>query len=502
MLLFFDNRRRSRCRFFCTSVVFAASLAFLGGCLTAHKKTTSAQINQKGATFLASESAQQRQQEIKQATKLTQQTSDSGIVRVVKPRVFWMGVFREGNPAKWPEASLVRHFEAKLREEVEAKIAEISPAAIDLRTVAKGDSPAGTDGLIALLALSSESRFWYPDPVVKGSNRLVVRITGQLLFIDSLAGRVASGNLNRVGWQVVSSYPVAIDMLGLNDAVPAEDDEVWKRIAADALFGSQRAKDGKALSIRDQLIDQLKSDALAPRGRSGLAPVAVVPAIIKIVDVQDGLAVPEPATLLAWTDDLGASLARYLSTGSGLFVSPYIPGGGQKILLSPVLGQAVAGFAGQRGDEKDQTVMSAELQPPSYTVQFEVTGLTRKDSIPQNPNRARIAYGFTGRLMTSQDGGGGKRADVQTWDFVLPVPEGSPLPAPLKKTYSSLIDVNILRSTYQSPPAGFHDFWWRDSLEQALFQITREMFYPNEDLANRFAKLRSDWSRLMQVPQP
>jgi hypothetical protein len=39
-------------------------------------------------------------------------------------------------------------------------------------------------------------------------------------------------------------------------------------------------------------------------------------------------------------------------------------------------------------------------------------------------------------------------------------------------------------------------------LEQSLFQITREIFYPTEDLAKRFTQLRADWSRLMQSQVP
>ncbi len=478
------------------------SVAWLSGCATAPVAVTSAEVTVKGATYLSGDAAQQRQRDIKEATKATQQTGSTNVVRVVRPRVFWMGVFREGDPARWPETSLVRQLEGKLVEQVNAKLQDLNSASIDLRTAQRGDSPSSTDGLVALLALSSESRFWYPDSVVEGSNRVLVRLTGQLLFIDSLAGRVATGDLNRVGWQVVASYPIAVDMQGLSSTPPGPEDEVWKQVTNEALVGSQRAPDGRALSVLDQLIDQLKSDAIAPRGRSGLAPVAVAPAVVRVGPLPEGLAEPAPDMLRAWPDELGASLARFLSAGSGLYVSPYIPGGGRAVRLSPVLGQAVAGFASQRGDEKDQTVMSAELQPPSYTVHFEVNGLTQKDGIPQNPNRARIAYGFSGQLVVSQSRGAGQPPERQTWDFVLPAPEGGSLPAQLRRTYGSLVEVNVMRPTFRSPPPGFHEFWWRDSLEQALFQITREIFYPAEDFAKRFAQLRADWSRLMQLQVP
>jgi hypothetical protein len=484
------------------SCLSLASLLWLSGCATAPVAATSAEVTVKGATFLTGESAQQRQRDIKEATKSTQQTSSSGVVRVVRPRVTWMGVFREGEDTRWPESSLVRQLQGKFVQKVNAKLADLKPAAIDLRTTGNGDSPASTDGLIALLALSSESRFWYPDSVVQGSNRVVVRITGQLLFIDSLAGRVAAGDLNRVGWQVVASYPIAVDMQGLSETPPGPDDEVWQRVTSEALIGTQRAPDGRALSVLDQLIDQLQSDAIAPRGRSGLAPVAVAPAEVRLGPLQAGLSEPAPEALRAWPDELGASLARFLSAGSGLYVSPYVPGGRREIRLSPVLKDAVAGFVAQRGDGQDQTVMSAELQPPSYTVHFEVSGLTQTDSIPQNPNRARIAYGFSGQLVVSQNRGAGQPPERQTWDFVLPVPEGGPLPAQLRRSYASLIDVNVMRSIYGAPPPGFHEFWWRDSLEQTLFQITREIFYPTEDFAKRFTQLRADWSRLMQVQVP
>ena len=53
-----------------------------------------------------------------------------------------------------------------------------------------------------------------------------------------------------VGWQVVGSYPVAIDMLGLSDTEPGPDDEVWKRVAADALFGTQRLLDEVVHELR------------------------------------------------------------------------------------------------------------------------------------------------------------------------------------------------------------------------------------------------------------
>lgn len=479
-----------------------ASLVWLSGCATAPVEATSAEVTVKGATFLTGDTAQQRQREIKEATKATQQTSSAGVVRVVRPRVFWMGVFREGEATRWPESSVVRQLEGKFVERVNAKLVDLKPTAIDLRTANNGDSPSSTDGLVALLALSSESRFWYPDPVVQASNRVVVRLTGQLLFIDSLAGRVAAGDLNRVGWQVVASYPIAVDMQSLSETQPGPDDNVWQRVTSEALMGAQRTPDGRALSVLDQLTDQLKSDAIAPRGRSGLAPVAVAPAVLRLEPQQAGLAETASAALRLWPDELGASLARFLSAGSGLYVSPYIPGGGSKVLLSPVLTNAVADFAAQRGDAQDQNTMSAELQPPSYTVHFEVTGLTQSDSIPQNPNRARIAYGFSGQLVVTQNRGIGQPPDRQTWDFVLPVPEDRPSPAQLRRTYASLIDVNVMRSTYDSPPPGFHEFWWRDSLEQSLFQITREIFYPTEDLAKRFTQLRADWSRLMQSQVP
>jgi hypothetical protein len=228
-------------------------------------EATSAEVTVKGATFLTGDTAQQRQREIKEATKATQQTSSAGVVRVVRPRVFWMGVFREGEATRWPESSVVRQLEGKFVERVNAKLVDLKPTAIDLRTANNGDSPSSTDGLVALLALSSESRFWYPDPVVQASNRVVVRLTGQLLFIDSLAGRVAAGDLNRVGWQVVASYPIAVDMQSLSETQPGPDDNVWQRVTSEALMGAQRTPDGRALSVLDQLTDQLKSDAIAPR---------------------------------------------------------------------------------------------------------------------------------------------------------------------------------------------------------------------------------------------
>ena len=327
----------------------AASLAFLSGCVTAPEAATSAEINQKGATFLGSESAQQRQQEIKQATKLTQQTSDSSGVAGAKPRVFWLGVALEGDSKRW-ENTLSEGLRETLRTEIATKLAGIKPAAIELLDPLQGSSNRQpTDGLIALVALSSESRFWYPDPVVKGSNRVVVRITGQLLFIDTLVGRVSGGSLNRVGWQVVGSYPVAIDMLGLSDPIPDPNDEVWNRVTQDALFGSQRAKDGKALSIRDQVGDQLNSKALAPRGMTGRGPVAVAPALVNAGDLGPDVTAPSRETQTAWADDLGFSLSRFLSAGSGLYVRPYVPGGGDEIRLNGLLKDAVNTFVEGRG---------------------------------------------------------------------------------------------------------------------------------------------------------
>lgn len=469
----------------------------LSGCVSAPTAATHQEVKaqyieeQKGDTHLSSAAARAKQNEIKESARLTQQTGDSQVVRVVKPRVFWRGVFREGLDKQWLASSLIRDLEPKFRSEVELAVANCHPTNLILKRTDAGDQIGDSDGLIVLLALSSEEQNYYRNPKSNESdqNVLMLRINGQLLFIDTKARRIMNRDTNEAGWQVTSSYPLSVLAKGLCVGKPTQVE--WTDLAEMALLGTERTATGDPISIRDQFVDLLNSDAVAPRILTKTAPIAVSPVIVTIEDsaIQNGYKC-DASELVLWADQVAASFARYLATNTGLAIRPYIAGGSDQINLSPMMSAAA-----QHGLEKgDSTILSASLQKPSEIFHLTIR-LTASDLLANNARRARINYGFEAALNLAPAAVAAIGNPDLHWNFILPAPNSDPAPAILKQKYLQMIQVNLRRETLQA--ANFkHAYFWQDSLNQGLFQLTREMFSPIEDQANRFGFLRSHLAAL------
>ena len=484
----------------CGALLCVVSMVFLGGCVSAPVMTTQTQLKTSGNTYLSGETAKERQEAVNAASEKTQSTGNSRAVIVEKPRVFWMGVYREGDDVKWGSDSLVKKLEGKLKTGIEEAIASAKPQAIDLLTLGGGSKIESSDGLVAVLAISSESRSWQPHPyrdtdVYKRrgwTHRAFVDIRGQLLFIDSKIGRVnAPGGVPQVGWQVTASYPLAVRMEAPTAGVPSDDSPVWLEIATEALVGTARAANNAALSIRDQMIDQLQSDSITPRGRSGVSPVAAAPAVIKFGAAEAIGASINEADAVRWSDDLGSTLSRYLAAGTGLVVSPYVPSGAAEIRLSPILGGAVGSFSKGQGD----SVLSAVLQRPGYVFELQVEKLTLADSSVDNPELAVLRYGFSGRLVLKRPEQDGLK-ETHSWPIQLPLPPSDKTGKQWEERttrYLKGITVNLQRSTLALSAADLkqmHLFWWRRSFEQSLFHLSRELLFPKDDLTGLFRDVR------------
>ncbi len=474
--------------------------------------TTQTQLKASGNTYLSGESAKERQAAVNAASEKTQSTGDSRAVIVEKPRVFWMGVYLEGADSKWGPTSLVKKLEGKLKTGIDEAIASAKPKGIDLLTLGGANKIESTDGLVAVLAISSENRSWQPHPYQETevfkrrgwTHRVFVEIRGQLLFIDSKIGRVnARGGVNQVGWQVTASYPLAVRMEAPTAGVPTDDSPVWLETATEALVGTSRAANNAAISLRDQMLDQLQSDSITPRGRSGVSPVAATAAVIKF-GAADALSTSITQTDAdGWSDDLGSTLSRYLSAGTGLVVSPYVPSnpegtdaekklGAKKIRLSPILRDAVGNFSKGQGD----SVLSADMQSPGYVFELQIEKLTLADSSVDNRELAVLRYGFSGRLVLKRPEQDGLK-ETHSWPIQLPLP-------PLEKKgkqweerttrYLKGITVNLQRSNLNElSPADLkqmHLFWWRRSFEQSLFHLSRELLFPKDDLTGLFRDVR------------
>jgi hypothetical protein len=461
--------------------------------------TTQTQLKVSGNTYLSGEATKERQAAVNAASEKTQSTGNSRAVIVEKPRVFWLGVYREGADVKWGSDSLVKKLEGKLKTGIEEAIASAKPQAIDLLTLGGGAKIESSDGLVAVLAISSESRSWQPHPYRETdlfkrrgwTHRVYVDIRAQLLFIDSKVDRVSTRDVNQVGWQVTASYPLAVRMEAQTAGVPSDDSPVWLETATEALVGTARAANNAALSIRDQMLEQLQSDSITPRGRSGVSPVAAAPAVIKFGAAEAMGASINEADAVRWSDELGSTLSRYLAAGTGLVVSPYVPSGQQEIRLSPILGDAVGSFSKGQGD----SVLSAVLQRPGYVFELQVEKLKLADSSLDNPELAILRYGFSGRLVLKRPEQGGYK-ETQSWPIQLPLP---PSEKPGKQweerttRYLKGVTVTLQRSTLALSAADLkqmHLFWWRRSFEQSLFHLSRELLFPKEDLTGLFRDVR------------
>jgi hypothetical protein len=253
-----------------------------------------------------------------------------------------------------------------------------------------------------------------------------------------------------------------------------------------ALLGTDRTQSGAAISLRDQFLDLIQSQSVSPRITARTAPIAVADVDIPASALnKNGAYICDPAAVSSWSNELASSFTRYIATNTGLAIRPYLPGGGDEIKLTPILVAA----AEQGLELGDSSVLYASLQKPSEIFHISITSLISKDVKPEDPNLAEIIYGFKIRLSVEPYAKSLESDKSLVWDFTVPDLSNS-IPKTLNNKYLDITTVKVLRDALNLPDF-IHSYWWRESIEWGLFQISREMFFDSEDQAKRFQGLRS-----------
>ena len=407
-----------------------------------------------------------------------------------RERVFWGGVAIAGgnedperNLPLCANASLLHEFEQSVGE----KLRSVTSTNFDLQNTGAGPARADNwkdqDALVMMVVLVSERRLCQQDTgkysKLAGNYRAGIQVLGHLLFCDT------SQNM-----QVTASYPLGVVQSGFYSTPPSDAD--FAALAKDALMSADRTADGKALSLRDQFLDQLAGRTLVPRAwRSPVAVWAVsFAAACQKTDVPGG-AQELPESLLArWSQQFANGFVNYLGTGSGLAVNPYTAGGELAVAKDRVL-SAAATLTMRTTDRK---MHNASLKPPRMLFNLHVASLSCAVSDRSVMSNPLLNYGFRGELTVVNPDTG---ANLLSLPLQIPAPKDSKLPQPLLEKYAKIAKVNVLDVV---DTRGLdHAFWWQNKIDRSLLQLARETAFEKDDLGHRFSALREELKRSLNA---
>lgn len=329
-----------------------------------------------------------------------------------------------------------------------------------------------------MLVLASENRFCQPSSLV-GNYRAGVQVMGQLLFFDT------SQNM-----QVTASYPLGVVQGGFYSTTPSDAD--FAALAKDALMSADRTSGGKALSLRDQFLDQLAGRTLVPR--AWRPPVAVgavsFAATCQKTDVPGGTQ-ELPETLLArWSQQFANAFANYLGAGSGLAVNPYTAGGE----LAVAKDRALSAAATLTMRTTDRKMHNASLKSPRMLFNLHVASLSCSASDRSVMTKPLLNYGFRGELTVVNPDTG---ANLLSLPLQIPAPKDSKLPRPLLEKYAKIAEVTV-RNVADTREID-HAFRWQEMIDHSLTQLAREIAFEEEDLGHRFSTVREELRRSLNA---
>ena len=459
--------------------IFAfALLTFLTGCVSTGGKFVSTD-RPRASSYLASAGVTNAQ------NRIEAQLAESSQKR--RERVFWGGVAVAGGDQESQDAlplcanrNLLHEFEQSVGE----KLRSVNPPHFDLQNTGAGPARADNwrdqDALVMMLVLVSEDRFCQPDPAMPEKYRVIIKITGQLLFLDT------SKNM-----QVTASYPLAVAQRNLTTTPPGEAE--FAELAKQALMSEQRMPDGKAASLRDQLLDQLTGRTIVPR--AWRQPVAVggvsLSAACRKVDVPGGSQELPESLLARWSAQFANTFVEYLGTGSGLAVNPYMAEGQSAVARDRAL-SAAASLTMRTTDRK---MLNASLKPPRMVFNLEIDQLTCSMNQRSTMFLNIMDYGFAGKLTVMNPDTG---ATFLSLPLQIPAPDSSKLPRPLLQKYAGISAVKLLKETVEKGQVD-HAYWWQESIDGYLLQLAREIAFEEEDLGHRFTRLRGELKRSLNA---
>jgi hypothetical protein len=464
---------------FALTTVISALVVTLTGCVsTLDVKSTNTDLK-SASSYLASKGVTNAQDRIEA------QLAESSQKR--RERVFWGGVAVAGGNED-PEKNLPLCANAGLLHEFEESIGEklraVNPALFDLQNTgagpARADNWKNQDALVMMLVLVSENRLCQPDSGTVGNYRAGIQVMGQLLFFDT------SQNM-----QVTASYPLGVVQGGFYSTVPS--DAEFAALAKDALLSADRTAEGKALSLRDQFLDQLAGRTLVPR--AWRAPVAVG-AVSFAVTCQKA-SVPGgtrelPETLLSrWSQQFASAFVNYLGTGSGLAVNPYTAGGELAVAKDRTL-SAAATLTMRTTDRK---MHNASLKPPRMLFNLQIASLSCAVSDLSTRFKTILNYGFCGELTVVNPDTG---ATLLSLPLQIPVSKDTQLPRQLSEKYAKIAAVTPPKAIADRGEVD-HVFWWQDLVDRSLTQLAREIAFEEEDLAHRFSSVREELRRSLNA---
>ena len=282
--------------------------------------------------------------------------------------------------------------------------------------------------------------------------------------------------------QVTAAYPIGVVEADLFTGDLTDDHKA--RLASEALSGTRRTAEGKALSLCDQVVDLIEQDAVVPR--SLFPPVAVAR-----VELGDGLSrgdvsgkgiALDASRVQAWGDILASAFSSYLGANSGFPVNPYT--GGAMAIGSDSTLSAAAQITMRRTDNQQ---LNATLRKPTYIFKLRITQLHATESKDSKQTfLAVMDYGFSGSL-TVLDADRGSQVLVLPID--IPGRSGGGIPSKLARKYKEITAVNVRRDRLASGDVD-HAEYWRGRIEEFLLQLAREITFPEEDLGKRFDPVR------------
>jgi hypothetical protein len=459
------------------SVITSALFAILTGCVSTIKDEPTNTNLQRTSSYLVSEGVTHSHERIEA------DLAESSQMR--RERVFWAGIAIAGGDKEvllplCSDAKLLHEFEQSVNE----KMRSVNPAHFDLQNTGAGpardDNWKDQDALVMMLVLVSENRFCQPDPVVEGKFRGRIKITGHMLFLD------ASKNM-----QVTASYPLGVAQLKLFTVVPGDTD--FAELAKAALMSDERTADGKALSLRDQFLDQLAGRTLVPR--AWRAPVAVsavsFSAACQKTALPGGMQEISEDLLARWSQQFANTFVNYLGTGSGLAVNPYTIGGESAIAKDRVL-SAAASLTMRTTDRK---LRNASLKPPRMVFNLHIDQLTCSVNQRSTMFLNILDYGFYGKLtVVTPDTG----ANLLSLKLQIPATKGSKLPRQLAEKYADITAVSLLKEVVEKGQVD-NAYWWQDRIDLYLVQLAREIVFEEEDLGHRFSAIREELKRSLNA---
>ena len=461
-------------------VITLAVLATLTGCVSTIDVKPGKTDVRSASSYLASKGTTNAQ------NRIEAQLAESSQKR--RERVFWGGVAIAGgdqesdkNLPLCSDASLLREFEQSVSE----KLGAVHPAQFDLQNTGAGPARADNwkdqDALVMMLVLVSENKFCQPDPVLAGKYRGRIKITGQLLFLDT------SKNM-----QVTATYPLGVAQMKFFATAPGDAD--FAELAKVALLSDERTADGKGLSLRDQCLDQLAGRTIVPRGWRDPVAVGTVsfsPTCQNAV-VPGGVQELPTSLLVRWSDQFATTFVNYLGTGSGLAVNPHTAGGG---LASK--DHALNAAASLTMRTTDRKMQNASLKPPRmiFNLQFDqfTCSVNQRSTMFLNV----MDYGFRGKLTVDNPDTG---ASFLSLPFEIPAPKSSKLSRPLAEKYADISAVKLHKEIVEKGQVD-HAYWWQQSIDLYLLQLAREIAFEEEDPGHRFSTLREELNRSLNASQ-